>query len=315
MIMKALFTYDYGKDNMDKIKDLGYDVLYANEKDITYREDMSEIEVLVCYNPFKTLDIEKMRSLSWIQLSSIGIDQLPDEYVKDTNIIVTNNRGGYSIPMGEWVVMNMLEIMKNTKQFFKNQQSRKWKVDTSILELYGKRVGFVGTGSIATESAKRLRGFGVEVVGLNTKGRPAEYFDRCFGMADIDKMLALCDVVVVTIPYTNETHHLINEERFKAMKDGVCFINVARGAIVDTGALINNLRNGKLRGAAIDVFEEEPLSENNPLWEFENVILTPHNSWISEMRNERRFDLIYENMKRFINKQELKNVVDLNRGY
>jgi phosphoglycerate dehydrogenase-like enzyme len=313
--MKTLFTYDYGKENMDKIKQLGYELVYVNEKGIKYTDDMSDVDVLVCYNPFETLDISRMKKLKWIQLSSIGIDQLPLEYVKSSNIRITNNRGGYSIPMGEWVIMVMLELIKNSKRFFKQQMEKRWKVDTSVLELYRKRIGFVGTGSIAIESAKRLQGFGVEILGLNTNGKDVEYFDRCFGINEIDLMLSECDVVVITIPYTEATHYLIDEKRFSAMKDGVCFINVARGAIVDTNALVENLQNGKIRGAALDVFEEEPLCQDSPLWIFENVIVTPHNSWISEMRNQRRFDMIYENIARYIKNESLVNLVDLNRGY
>jgi phosphoglycerate dehydrogenase-like enzyme len=313
--MKALFTYDYGKENMKKIEELGYKLMYVNEKDIKYTEDMAEVEVLVCYDPFETLDIRRMKELKWIQLSSIGIDQLPVEYVKDSNIVVTNNRGGYSIPMGEWVVMVMLEIVKNSRKFFRQQLEKRWKVDTGVLELYGKKIGFVGTGSIAIESAKRLQGFGVEIIGLNTDGKDVEYFNRCYGIKDLDLMLSECDVVIITIPYTKTTHHLIDEKRFSAMKDGVCFINVARGAIVDTNALVKYVENGKLRGAALDVFEEEPLGKDSPLWNFENVILTPHNSWISEMRNQRRFDMIYENMRRFSKGESLINKVEISRGY
>jgi phosphoglycerate dehydrogenase-like enzyme len=313
--MKALFTYDYGIENMNKIKELGYEVIIINENDITYSEKISDVDVLVCYNPFKTLDISKMKNLKWIQLSSIGIDQLPIEYVKKSGITVTNNRGGYSIPMGEWIVMNILELYKNSRKFYLKQLQRKWKIDTGVLELYGKKVGFIGTGTIATEAAKRLQGFGVEILGLNTTGKDVKYFNRCFSIKEIDNMLSQCDVVVVTIPHTKETHHLINKERFKAMKDGVCFINVARGAIVDEVALIKNIENGKLRGAALDVFEQEPLPEDNPLWGFENVIITPHNSWVSELRNQRRFEMIYENMRRYISNESLNNVVDLSRGY
>jgi phosphoglycerate dehydrogenase-like enzyme len=128
-------------------------------------------------------------------------------------------------------------------------------------------------------------------------------------------MLVLCDVVVVTLPYTKATHHLINEDRFKAMKTGACFINVARGSIVDEACLIENLKNGKLAGAALDVYEEEPLKENSLLWDLNNVILTSHNSWISEMRNQRRFNLIYENMKKYVQGEELVNVVNIKKGY
>ena len=315
MSIKALFTYNYGGEKMKGIEAFGYDIKVIKEQDLIYSEQLEDVEVLICYDPFKTLAIEKMKNLKWIQLSSIGIDQLPIEYVKNTSIIITNNKGGYSIPMGEWIVLKTLELFKNSKGLYENQVNRKWKIDTSIKEIYGKTIGFIGTGTIAAEAAKRLQGFGVNLLGVNTDGRDVEYFDECYAMSELDRMLKLCDVVVCTVPYTKATYHLINENRFIKMKNGAFFINVARGSIVDEASLIENLKNGKLAGAAIDVYEEEPLKANNPLWDLNNVILTSHNSWISEMRNQRRFNLIYKNMKKYIQGEELVNVVDLKKGY
>ena len=315
MAIKALFTYNYGGDKMKDIEAFGYDIKVVQEQGLIYSEELEEVEVLNCYDPFKTLDIGKMKKLKWIQLSSIGIDQLPMEYVKNTSIIITNNKGGYSIPMGEWIVLKTLEMFKNSKQLYENQTNRKWKMDTSIMELYGKTIGFIGTGTIAMEATKRFQGFGVNILGVNTDGRDIQYFDRCYAMSELNEMLKLCDVVVGTIPYTKATHYLINDDRFTSMKNGAFFINVARGSIVDEVSLIKNLRSGKLAGAAIDVYEEEPLKQSSPLWELDNVILTSHSSWLSEMRNERRFDLIYKNMKRYIQGENLVNVVDLRKGY
>ena len=315
MAIKALFTYNYGGEKMKNIEALGYDIKVIAEQDLNYSEDLKDVEVLVCYDPFKTLDIEKMKKLKWIQLSSIGIDQLPVEYVKNTSIMITNNKGGYSIPMGEWIVLKTLELFKNSKGLYENQSNKKWKIDTSILELYGKTIGFIGTGTIAMEAAKRFQGFGVDILGLNTDGRDIEYFDRCYNMDELHEMIKICDVVVITIPHTEATHHLINEDSFKAMKAGAFFINVARGSIVDEAFLIENLRTRKLAGAALDVYEEEPLKEDNPLWNLNNIILTSHNSWVSEMRNERRFNLIYNNMKKYVQGEKLVNVVDLKKGY
>ncbi|WP_298840510.1 phosphoglycerate dehydrogenase [Clostridium sp.] len=315
MAIKALFTSNYGGEKRKDVEAFGYDIKVISEENLTYSEELEDIEVLVCYDPFKTLDIRKMKKLKWIQLSSIGIDQLPVEYVKSTSIIITNNKGGYSIPMGEWIVLKTLEMLKNSKKLYKNQESKKWKMDTSILELYGKTIGFIGTGTIATEAAKRFCGFGVTIIGVNTSGHDAEYFDKCYDMGSLREMINLCDIVVVTVPYTKSTYHLINAEIFNSMKNGTFFINVARGNIVDEACLIKNLKNGKLAGAAIDVYEEEPLKENSELWELDNIILTSHNSWISQMRNERRFETIYENMKRYIISDKLVNVVDLKKGY
>lgn len=315
MVKKVLVTYNYSKEKMKSIEDLGYDITIINERDVRYSNQLNDIEVLVCYNPFEVLDISKMKGLKWIQLSSIGVDQLPMEGVRNSGILVTNNRGGYSIPMGEWVVLKTLEMFKRSKKLYQNQSDKRWKIDTSLLELYGKTIGFIGTGSIAVESAKRFQGFDVKVLGVNTNGRDVQYFDKCYPLSKIHDMLSFCDVVVLTIPFTEETYHLIDEKMFEVMKQGVYFINVARGNIIDENALIQNIENGKIGAAALDVFEEEPLKEDNPLWELDNVIVTSHNSWVSEMRNERRFQGIYNNLERYIKDEELINVVDLQRGY
>ena len=132
MVIKALFTYNYGVEKMKGIEAFGYDIKVVSEQDLVYSEELEDIEVLVCYDPFRTLETYKMKKLKWIQLSSIGIDQLPVEYVKNTSIIITNNKGGYSIPMGEWIVLKTLEMFKNSKRLYENQVNRKWKIDTSI---------------------------------------------------------------------------------------------------------------------------------------------------------------------------------------
>lgn len=313
--MKVLFTYNYGPEKMKAVTDLGYELVYVNENEISITDEISDADVLVCYNPFERLDISKLKQLRWIQLSSIGIDQLPKQKVKEQSILVTNNRSGYSIPMGEWIVMKILELLKNSKDFYNKQNERKWQIDTSILELYNKTICFVGTGSIASEAAKRLQGFDANIIGINTSGKKVEYFKCCYPMTELNSALAKSDVVVLSIPYTKETHHLISESNLSLFKTGACLVNISRGSVIKETALIESLRNGNLRGAALDVFEEEPLSKDNPLWDLDNVIITPHNSWVSEMRNDRRYNIIYENLKRFISNNELMNVVDIDKGY
>lgn len=313
--MKVLFTYNCGEEKMKAISELGYELVYVNEKEILYTDKISDIDALVCYNPFDKLDISMLKQLKWIQLSSIGIDQLPRQKVKEQGIIITNNRSGYSIPMGEWIVMSILELLKNSKAFYHKQNEKKWKVDTSILELYNKTICFVGTGSIASEAAKRLQGFDANIIGINTTGKEVAYFNSCYSIKELDFAFSQADAVILSIPYTKETHHLIDESNISSLKKGACLINIARGSIVKESALIEALQRGNLRGAALDVFEEEPLSPDSPLWNMGNVIVTPHNSWISEMRNERRYHIIYENLKRYLVGEKLMNIVDIDKGY
>lgn len=314
MGVKTLITYDFGEEKMEGLRKLGCDLIYMPEKEAVYSEKLSGVEVLIGYDPFRTLDISKMKKLRWIQLFSAGIDQLPAEYLKGTGIIVTNNKG-YSIPIGEWIVMDILELLKHSAKFMRSQTRKQWKLDRGILEVYGKTVGFIGTGAIAREAAKRLQGFEARIVGLNTRGSDVEFFHHCFSAERLDEMLGISDVVVLTIPYTEENHHLIDASRISRMKDGAFFVNIARGTIVDEEALTEALLSGKIAGAALDVFEQEPLSPDSPLWDMENVIITPHNSFISDMKDERRYETIRMNMKSFIEGGEMKNVIDLKKGY
>ena len=143
--MKAIFTYDYGAEKMDMIRSLGYEVELIHESVIENNDIVNEADVLVCYNPFSRIDVAQMENLKWIQLSSIGFDQLPVKDVMENDIVVTNNQGGYSKPMGEWIVMNILEIYKNRKKFYSDQLNRTWKLDSGILELIGRNVAFLGT--------------------------------------------------------------------------------------------------------------------------------------------------------------------------
>jgi len=313
--MKALFAYDYGETNMNKIRNLGYETVLVHEKTVSVSEQTEDAEVLVCYNPFTTLDISQMKKLRWIQLTSIGIDQAPIENIKEQGIVLTNNKGGYSIPMGEWIVLKILEMFKNSKELYERQENKQWHMDTTVLELYGKTIGFIGTGSIAHEAAQRLQGFGVTILGINTNGALKKYYDDCYSVEQIDQMISKCDVVVVTIPYTEKTHHLIDGSTMEKMKENSYLVNVSRGNIIDEKALINLLKERKIKGAALDVFEKEPLDSASPLWDLDNVVISSHNSWISEMRNERRFQLIYDNLKRYIHKEDLLNIVNLTKGY
>lgn len=315
IIIKVLFTYDYGLEKMNQIKNLGYEIFIKKEKDLVVTDDIRDIDVLVCYDPFRTLKIENLNKLKWIQLSSIGIDQIPKQIILERNIIVTNNKGGYSIPIGEWIVLKILELLKNSKNFYNQQISRIWKIDTSVLELYGKTVSFIGTGSIAIEAAKRLRGFEVNIIGVNTSGNSVEYFDKCYSIDELDYVISISDIVIISLPYTNKTHNLINEDRLELFKKDSFLINISRGNIIDENSLIKTLKEGKIKGAALDVFKNEPIPKESVLWELENVIITPHNSWMSEMRNDRRFITIFDNLKRFKSGERLKNIIDLNKGY
>ena len=311
--MKVLFTKNYGEEKFDKIRELGYETIYYNENVVTNNEEVDDIDVLVTYNPFKNLDIIKMKNLKYIQTTSVGIDQIPLDKILNRDIIIANNKGGYSVPIGEWIVMTILEIYKNSKKLYEQQLNKKWKINFNVSELTGKKIGFIGTGTLATEGAKRLKGFDVEIWGVNTTGSKNEYFDKCFSSEQMDEVFRNCDTIVCTIPATKDTLGIINKDKFEIMKNDSVFINVGRGNIVNEKDLIQYMH--KFRGVALDVFENEPLDKDNELWNFDNIIITPHNSWVSDKNDERTFNMIYNNLKNYIEGKSLKNEVDIYKGY
>ncbi|WP_250673253.1 phosphoglycerate dehydrogenase [Paraclostridium ghonii] len=311
--MKLLVTNKYRDDEIEKLEDLGYEVIYMNEPNAVVNDEIKDTEVLLGYNPFKTLDISKLANLKLIQLSSVGIDQIPKDIVIKNNILVCNNKGNYSIPMAEYIVMYILNVYKNTKQMYENQSRNKWELNTHLEELTYKKILFIGTGTIAKNAADRLKPFGTYIYGVNTDGRDIEGFDKCISIDNIDSELKECDVVVLTLPSTKETVGMIDDEKLKNMKNGSVIINVGRGNIINEYDLINNI--SKFKGVCLDVFEHEPLNKESKLWDFENVTITPHNSWISNQNRYRTFKTIHENLNNYINKKQLKNIVDIQKGY
>lgn len=312
---KVLFTYNYGDEAMAQVRALGFDAEFYYEKDIADYPHKDEVEILICYNPFQYVDLRAFKSLKLILLSSIGFDQLPKEIVKEMDITVCNNRGGYSIPMGEWIVMKVLEMFKHSKKLYANQEQHRWFMDTSITEVYHKRILFFGTGTIAKEAAKRLQGFEMEIIGLNTSGHESEYFDACYPLDESIEQVKQADAVVISLPLTELTTGLFDETHIAALKESAVLVNIARGEIIDEQALYKALKHKHFKAAALDVFHEEPLPEDHELYTLENVIITCHNSWISEMRNTRRFDIIYKNLTQVKNNGPLLNVIDIQRGY
>ena len=276
-------------------------------------EELESIDVLVTYNSFEKLDISKMKNLKYIQLGSTGFDQVPKDKIINRDILLCNNKGGYSIPIAEWIVSTILQIYKNTKAFYVKQLKKQWICDYSVSEIYGRRIGFLGTGTLALESAKRLKAFGVEIWGCNTDVRSIKYFDKCFSTDDMDEIFKNCDVVVSTIPSTKQTYNIVNKDKFELMKEGASLINVGRGKILDEEDLLKYA--SKFRAVALDVFQEEPLSENSKLWELDNIIITPHNSWVSEQNLIRSFNLFYNNLKKYISDKEPENIVRIEKGY
>ncbi|TQQ85446.1 dihydrofolate reductase [Peptacetobacter hominis] len=311
--MKLLMTRKFDDEKMKMIEDLGYEIVFHDDRILKNTEETDSVEVAYIYYNTDKIDYTRMKNLKFVQLASVGFDHIPKEYFEERGIILSNNKGGYSIPIAEYILMGILECYKNVFSLRKMQSEKIWKYEMNMLELSGKRALIMGTGDIGKETAKRLKAFDVEVWGLNTDGRNIDYFDRCFKTEELDGIIGKCDIVVGLMPSTKKTYRMMNEKRFELMKEGAVFVNAGRGSLVDTKAIEKYAP--KFRGVVLDVFEEEPLYKDSPLWNMENVIITPHNSWVSEGNNERLFKNVYSNLKSYIETGKPATMLQLKKGY
>lgn len=297
--MRLLLTgaFKYSQEQLNTIRLLGYAVTFAQYERIPLDIDVSEFEVVVCNSLFLYNDITKFKNLKFIQLTSAGLDRVPIDYIKEKKIKIFNAKGVYSVPMAEWVVLKILEIYKKSRQFYDNQADRKWNKQRDLLELTDKTAAIIGFGNVGYEVAKRLKAFDVNVIGAGRRKIESDLLDEYYLINDIDEVLNKSDIVILTLPLTEETRHLIDRNKIENMKDNSVLINVSRGGIIDEADLIEAIRYGKFLGVALDVFEEEPLSENGMLWEFENIIITPHNSFVSDKVKEKLFECIEANLR------------------
>ena len=286
----------YSKEQWAQLKTLDYEIIIVEDERLPLQMDVSDIEVVVCNSLFVYNSITKFKNLKLLHLTSAGMDRVPLDYIYKTGIKLFNAKGIYSIPMSEWVILKILEIYKKSKQFYKNQEQARWEKQPDLLELTGKVATIIGFGDVGIEVAKRLQAFGVYVVGIGRKNRESVLLDEYHTINEIDKVLEKSDIIISSLPLTEETRHLIDEEKIKRMKDGSVFINVSRGEVIDEIALIEAIHNNKFLGVALDVFEDEPLSNESKWWNLENVIITPHISFVSDKIRDRLFELIFKNL-------------------
>lgn len=296
---KILITgaWKYSEDEYTYLLERGYDICFVqNEKD-ELPPEACQAEFIICNSLFVYHSIEKFTCLKAVQLTSAGYDRVPMDYAREHGITVYNAKNVYSKPMAEFAVGGVLELYKKFGFFAENQKKHKWEKHRGLLELTDKAVCIVGCGDVGKECARKFKAFDCRVIGVDKYPAEHPHFDEMFDIADIDKILPCADILVLSVPLTEETYHLIGKDRLELLKGTGVIVNISRGAVVDTEALTSALPN--LGAAVLDVFEKEPLSENSPLWDMENVIITPHNSFVGEKNGERLFRVIAENLERW----------------
>ena len=252
-------------------------------------------EAVVCNGLFLYNPIENFTNLRLIQLTSAGLDRVPLDYIRTHGIELHNAAGVYSVPMAEFAVCGILQLYKQSRFFAANQAQHKWEKHRGLLELSDKRVCILGCGDVGREIAKRLKAFACRITGVNRTVRALPDFDEVLPLDKLPDAAAVCDILICCIALTPETRGIVGKEVFDRLPAGAIFVNVARGALADGAALTAWLQSGG--HAVLDVFEEEPLPETSPLWDMENVILTPHNSFVGDENRARLWERIKENLK------------------
>jgi D-2-hydroxyacid dehydrogenase (NADP+) len=257
-------------------------------------------DILMTFGPMLTdRVVREAKNLKWIQALGTGVDNLIDLPSLSREVVVTNIRGIHGPAMSEAAIMAMLALSRNFPRVVRNQDHHVWeRWPASLLE--GKTLGIFGVGAIGKALAPRCKALGMAVIGISSVPHIVASFDRIYGRDELVKAVTGLDYLVVLTPYSAGTRQIINSAVFSAMKPTAFFINLARGDVVNEAALVKALEQGQIAGAALDVFSQEPLPPEHPLWSMKNVIVTPHLGGFSVEYAERALPVVEENIRRFL---------------
>lgn len=282
-----------------------------------WRHYLAHAEILFDFDQTHREDLPELApNLRWIQATSAGIGQ----FVKTMgyaerlpNTRFTTASGVHARPLAEFCMMALLTHYKRLPHIMAQQEQRHWE-RYAATDLEGRILAVVGLGKIGEAVALMARGLGMRTVGMRARGSSTAV-DHCYSPDQLHAMLHEADVVVLVVPHTPATEKLIDAAALAAMKPNAYLINIARGAVIDEGALVAALQAGQLGGAALDVFVNEPLPPEHPLWALPNVLVIPHSASTSDRENERLTTLFCNNIRRYLAGEELENVLDTTRLY
>jgi len=335
--IEVLSTIPFPENVMQKIRNLTPHVkltlIPAQQMEDIPLETWSRIEVL--YTDVLLPEPEFVPNLKWVQFHYAGIDFIHNApLLKKPGLIFSSMSGGSAIQEAEYIVMMLLNMGHRMPELISNQNKKEWPKDRwgkfTPVELTGSTVGLVGYGSINREVARILQAFEVTVLaakkdvmhptdnGYSIEGHgdpEGNYFHRLYPVQAIGQMLKLCDFVVVALPLTPETRGIIGRAELESMKSSAFLIHVSRGGIVDEAALLEALNEHKIAGAALDVFAQEPLPPESPLWKAHNLLITPHVSGFSPIYKERAGEMFIQNLERYIHEEPVLNRYDPERYY
>ena len=283
--------------------------------------ELADADIFVGYS-LRAQQLAHARKLKWLHSTATGVAQLMYPELRESGIVVTNPRGIFSATMAEHSIGLMLALARNFPDSVRHQDQNRWAQQEiwdkpqHLTELNGQLLLIVGYGSIGRELAQRARALEMRVWGVTRSGQGNNALvERIVAAAQLGEVLPQADWVVIAVPETPETRHLVGAAQLARMKRTARLINVARGSLLDEAALVRALEAGELAGAALDVASTEPLPAESPLWKAPNLLITPHTSAVSDRLWQRETALLVDLLERWFDEREMTNVVDLRRGY
>jgi D-2-hydroxyacid dehydrogenase (NADP+) len=274
---------------------------------------ISNADILVTFGTMVTDRVlQEASKLRWVQALGSGVDGIINSPSLRSDVIVTNIHGIHGAAVSEAAIAAMLALSRNLPRVVRNQDRHRWERWPARL-LDGKTVGILGIGAIAQALAPKCKALGMTVVGISSAKRAVAGLDRTYGRDELVAAVADFDYLVVLTPYSPETRNIVGAAVFSAMKPTSYFINVARGGVVDEDALIRALENGQIAGAALDVFNQEPLPENHQFWSMKNVIVTPHLGGYYDEYSDHALPMIVENIRKFL-AGDIANMINVVRS-
>lgn len=294
---------------------MGHEFIYRNTKNIT--QDMIDNCDIIVGNPGMRVCLDRP-NIKAILLNSAGSDAYVKTGILHSQTKLANASGSYGKAIAEHTIGMILSLNKNFKTYIQNMDKHEWKFKKGGKELYHSKVVIVGLGDLGYELAKRLKAFDCHIIGIKRTMSPLpNYVDELYTTMHIKDILPQADYVILSLPQNKDTYHLFNKEKLLLMKKDAVLVNIGRGSAIDTNDLKAVLDQGHLYGVALDVVEEEPLTEDETLWNYDNVFITPHASGGFEWKSVRNYytDLVIRNINHIMNNEVLENEVDFHTGY
>lgn len=314
--MKVLSLINLTKKQKEKVESISnVDLKIISPKQVTPK-DLDGVEVLYDWSNTLKDAVLKSDTLNWIQVVRAGVDALPLPELNDKGVILTNGSGANAINIAEQTLTYMLMFERRMNLTARHQDEKLWKHDEGYDEVYNKTVMIVGVGHIGSLIAKYAKALGMKTIGVRHSDKPVEYIDEMIPMSELSQRINEVHFVVNSLPDTEETIGMFNQDLFNSMSKKAYYINIGRGKTTNMDDLVTALDNDEIAGAGLDVTTPEPLPTSSPLWDMSNVIITPHDAGMSVHYEERAFDIFKRNLKSYVeNGEVVENVVNYSMGY